>query len=73
MEMTVKGLLDEKARMLAMLSDIHRHLAAGKTIAPNNKSVLFDPEDFADAPTLTELLGAMLDELGAKDFLRSWK
>jgi|GEM_PF-5232332 len=59
---------EKYVRAVALLADIHRHLKAGNSIHPSAVEVLNpDPDTFTKehAPTITEYIGGVLDELKA--------
>ena len=61
---------DKFIRAVALLADIHRHLAAGRSIHPNNTSVLNGTHKVPDwCPTLTDYVAGVLRELDADKVL----
>lgn len=63
---------EDKLQLLALLSDIHAHLASGRSIDPKSVEVLNpNPDEWTkeNAPSITEYIGGILEEMMARDLL----
>lgn len=68
----MEKLIEEKVELLCLLKDIHRRLAAGRSISPNARDIFLEEGSKLGAPTVTEYLAGKLADFKADDVIKAY-